>query len=88
MEVTVFAIIEDDRVATFLVQQLSKELERSIRKFIRQQLDVTEEAKFTENIYVPKHILFYESLPRTHTGKYDRMAIEDISIQKIGGIDK
>ena len=62
--------------------------EESIRKFIRQQLDVTEEAKFFENIYVPKHILFYESLPRTTTGKYDRKVIKEISIQKIGGIDK
>ena len=93
LEVTVFAIKKDDKMddipCAAVVKRAGTTLtEESIRKFIRQQLDVTEEAKFFENIYVPKHILFYESLPRTTTGKYDRKVIKDISIQKIGGIDK
>ena len=93
MEVTVFAIKEDDKVddipCAAVVKRVGMTLtEESIRKFIRQQLNVTEDAKFTENICVPKHILFYDSLPRTPTGKYDRKAVKDISIQNIGGIDK
>ena len=88
MEVTVFAIKEDDKVddipCAAVVKRVGTSLtEESIRKFIRQQLNVTEEAKFTENIYVPKHILFYESLPRTPTGKSDRKAVKNMSIPKI-----
>ena len=69
MEVTVFAIKEDDKVddipCAAVVKKVGRNLiEESIRKFIKQQLNVTEEAKFIKNIYmyVPKNILFYESL--------------------------
>ena len=86
---------EDDKVddipCAAVVKRVGRNLiEESIRKFIKQQLNVTEEAKFTKNIYmyVPKHILFYESLQELPLGKYDRKSVKNISIPKLGRIDK
>lgn len=88
MEVAVFAIRDkshaDDVPCAAVVRVDGATLtEEFLREFIKRKLNITEEAKFTENVYVPRHIVFLDDLPRTSTGKSDRRAVKNMCLPKI-----
>lgn len=87
MEVVVFAIKDqshaDDVPCAAVVRVDGSTLtEESLREFIKRELNITEDAKFTENVYVPRHIVFLNDLPRTSTGKSDRKAVKNMCLPK------
>lgn len=88
MEVVVFAIKDqshaDDVPCAAVVRVDGSTLtEESLRVFIKQELNITEEGKFTENVYVPRHIVFLNNIPRTSTGKSDRKAVKNVCLPVI-----
>lgn len=88
MEVVVFAIKDrshaDDVPCAAVVKVDGSTLtEESLCDFIKREFNISEEAKFTENVYVPRHIVFLEDLPRTSTGKSDRKAVKNVCLPMI-----
>ena len=57
--------------------------EHSLKSCMKKELQFSQEAKFLESIYVPKHIVFLKELPKTPNGKSDRSKSRDISLPYI-----
>ncbi|XP_061193165.1 3-[(3aS,4S,7aS)-7a-methyl-1,5-dioxo-octahydro-1H-inden-4-yl]propanoyl:CoA ligase-like [Saccostrea echinata] len=84
-EVVVFSIKDeihcDDIPCAAVVKKEGVTLtEESLKDFIKQELNISEEARFMEQIYVPKYIVFHEKLPKTTTGKSDRKMTKSVSL--------
>ncbi|XP_061193153.1 uncharacterized protein LOC133201354 [Saccostrea echinata] len=84
-EVVVFSIKDeihcDDIPCAAVVKKDGVTLtEESLKDFIKQELNISEEARFMEQIYVPKYMVFHEELPKTPTGKSDRKMTKSVSL--------
>ena len=74
----------DDMPCAAVVRTDEKALtEHSLKAFMKKELQFSQEAKFLEFIYVPKHIVFHKELPKTPTRKSDRSKTRDISLPYI-----
>nr|XP_022321500.1 acyl-CoA synthetase family member 2, mitochondrial-like [Crassostrea virginica] len=87
-EAVVFSVKDtlhnDDMPCAAVVRTDEKALtEHSLKAFMKKELQFSQEAKFLESIYVPKHIVFHKELPKTPTGKSDRSKTRDISLPYI-----
>lgn len=84
-EVVVFAVkdikhADDIACAAVVLKNEATLTAESLTEFIKEELKFSEDAKFLQYIYVPKHILFLDNLPKTATGKNDRMKTREISL--------
>lgn len=88
-EAVVFAVkdikhAEDVACAAVVLKNEATLTAESLTEFIKEELKLSEDAKLLEYIYVPKHILFYDNLPKTATGKNDRLKTRDMSLPNLG----